>query len=230
MSIDGAFEDDDIDALAAEFVLGLTPIEEQAEVRLRILRDPAFAEAVRNWQERFTRMTDDIKPQKPPRKLKANLNARLFGRGGGRGGAGGVWFWQLISFAALAFAAYISLNDLAVDTPSDPPVFATTIENAVEGVRLLAVYDPLREEVAVRRLEGGPRPGRVLEFWAIAPDAAPVSLGGLPEAEVARLPLAPALASQAGALTLAISDEPPGGSPTGAPTGDILGAGPLNEL
>jgi anti-sigma-K factor RskA len=230
MSIEGAFEDDDIDALAAEYVLGLTPLEEQAEVRLRILRDPAFAQAVCNWQERFTRMTDDIKPQKPPRKLKASLNARLFGRGGGRSGGGAVWFWQLVSFAALAFAVYISVSDLAVDTPSDPPVFATTIENAVEGVRILAVYDPLRDEVAVRRLEGGPRAGRVLEFWAIAPDAAPVSLGVLPEAAVARLPLAEDLADQAGALTFAISDEPPGGSPKGAPTGDILGTGALNAL
>jgi anti-sigma-K factor RskA len=71
----------------------------------------------------------------------------------------------------------------------------------------------------------------VLELWLIEGDAAPVSLGVLPEAPQARVPLDRALAARiaAGAL-LAISDEPEGGSPTGAPTGAVLAAGPVQEI
>ena len=36
--------------------------------------------------------------------------------------------------------------------------------------------------------------------------------------------------SQAAQITLAISDEPVGGSPAGAPTGDVLAAGAMSEL
>ena len=42
--------------------------------------------------------------------------------------------------------------------------------------------------------------------------------------------LAKAVAARLAGGTLAVSDEPPGGSPTGAPTGEVLAAAPLVEL
>ena len=70
----------------------------------------------------------------------------------------------------------------------------------------------------------------MLELWAILPDQAPVSLGVLPDSETTRILVPAELRSQAAQITLAISDEPVGGSPTGAPTGDVLAAGAMSEL
>ena len=83
----------------------------------------------------------------------------------------------------------------------------------------------------MNRTAGAAVPGRVLELWLIAGDNPPVSLGVLPEAASAEVQLTPdlvaALAAGTLPINLAISDEPPGGSTTGAPTGAVLAMGPV---
>jgi anti-sigma-K factor RskA len=54
---------------------------------------------------------------------------------------------------------------------------------------------------------------------------APVSLGVLPADAVARIALTEQLKAALQNGTLAVSDEPIGGSTTGAPTGDVLAVG-----
>jgi len=69
--------------------------------------------------------------------------------------------------------------------------------------------------------------GRSLELWGLPPGAAPKSLGVLPRSEkMASIPL-PAAADEALAAfrTLAVSLEPPGGSPKGVPSGPVLYTG-----
>ncbi|MFK7867637.1 MAG: anti-sigma factor [Roseobacter sp.] len=220
---------EEMEALAAEFVLGLTPSEEQAETRLRLIRDHEFAAAVADWRHLFATLTNEIKPLKPPKKLKSSLLRRVFGKGAGSGGAP-LMIWQAISFGSLALAAYISVADLSFRQQETPPLYATTIENAVEGLRIIAVYDPLRGVVAFNRLEGAPREGRVLQVWAILPNSAPVSLGLFSSSVRAEFDLPEAIAAQSSELTFAISDEPEGGAVSGAPSGDVLGASRLNRL
>ena len=64
---------------------------------------------------------------------------------------------------------------------------------------------------------------RSRELWALPDGAAPVSLGLMPASGSARLALDDRQrAALAAATKVAVSDEPAGGSPTGAPTGDVL--------
>ena len=99
------------------------------------------------------------------------------------------------------------------------------------SLRVLAVVDPVAHTVRITRTDGGPVSGRVLELWGIPADGTgPVSLGVLPETETAEILVPEALFGKAEGLTLALSDEPVGGSPTGAPTGDVLAIGPLTAL
>ena len=72
--------------------------------------------------------------------------------------------------------------------------------------------------------------GRAFELWAIVPEAAPVSLGLMQEGAAMRVTLPENLRNRGAEITLAISDEPAGGSPTGAPTGDVLAAAALVEI
>lgn len=122
------------------------------------------------------------------------------------------------------------------------PLYIGEIASEDGSLRLLAAYDSASATVQFRRVAGAPRPGRALELWAITDGKAPVSLGLIDGAEGQRVPLPDAVVAQlspgptegaapsAARLILAISDEPPGGSPTGQPTGDVLAAGPVTTL
>ena len=72
------------------------------------------------------------------------------------------------------------------------------------------------------------RQQRATELWVIPAGQAPISLGLIRTDTVERkvIPAELALRLVTGA-TMAVSDEPVGGSPTGQPTGDVLAAGPL---
>lgn len=64
------------------------------------------------------------------------------------------------------------------------------------------------------------------ELWALSPDGKPVSLGLLPlQGEVARVLSEAQSAALLAAVKLAVSIEPTGGSPTGAPTGPVIMVG-----
>ena len=216
------------DLLAAELVLGLLAGEEQRDALTRSRTEPAFAALVAGWQERFVPMTDAIEPVAPPRRAKKRLLKRLFN-------APPVplsqrlWVWKGLSVAAVAIAAYLGVQQLAVD-PSPDAIYATQLSGTDVPLQVLAVFDSARGDVALSRVAGTEVQGRAFELWAIVPEAAPVSLGVLSADATMRVSLPQELRDRAGELTLAISDEPTGGSPTGAPTGSILAIAPLTEL
>ena len=89
-----------------------------------------------------------------------------------------------------------------------------------------ARFDPASNQLDLTRTSGGPREARALEMWLVAGDNAPVSLGVWPKGQAnAVLDISADLALQMAGGVLAVSDEPEGGSPTGAPTGDVLAVG-----
>jgi anti-sigma-K factor RskA len=72
---------------------------------------------------------------------------------------------------------------------------------------------------------------RSLELWTLPKGGAPRSLGLLPSAGRIQVKLARDQAGTiAGIPAMAVSLEPKGGSPTGAPTGPVLYSGPLLRL
>lgn len=150
----------------------------------------------------------------------------------------GLWqrlgLWKAISFGTTALAAVLAIMLIlppAVQTPPGPtPIYVSEIAGEGDALRLLAAYDPAQGTLAITRTAGGAADGRVLELWAIEGDNAPVSLGVLASAERDTIVVPEALRPAIDGLVLAISDEPPGGSPTGAPTGAVLAVGPITEL
>jgi len=139
--------------------------------------------------------------------------------------------WQGISLASLAVAGFFAFQSLEQFAPPAPaPLFVSEIVAEDQSLRLLAVYDSGAAELRLTRTAGTAAAGRVLELWAIAGEAAPVSLGVLPAGETVALPLPEALRGAVAGLVLAVSDEPPGGSPTGAPTGAVLAVGQVSAL
>jgi anti-sigma-K factor RskA len=215
------------DFRAAEYALGLSEGEDLAVARSRIRSDAGFAATVAAWQERLVALTDDIAPVAPPARLRKALMLRLFPRQRvpllER-----LWVWRGLTLASLVALAVVTLPMLR--PASGPDLFATQMRGDTGDLEVLAVVDTLRGGVALRRVAGTVPEGRVHELWAILPDQAPLSLGVLPADGNTHLPLPPQIAALAAQLTLAISDEPPGGAPEGTPTGEIRAVGTVDEI
>ena len=221
---------DDPDLLAAEAALGLLEGEDRAAAQRRARSDRDFAARVAAWQERLAALTEDIAPVAPPRRLKRAILAELF-PGARVPLLDRLWVWKGLTLAALVLAAFVSFPSLRPDAPTraSGPIFAAVMSGQDSDLRVFAVLDPVRGGIALRRTTGTVPEGRVLELWAILPDQPPVSLGVVPP-EPDHLPLPEAFAARLDVLTLAISDEPPGGAPQGTPTGAILATGTVSEL
>lgn len=208
---------DEDDALAAEYVLGVLALAERMAVEARVRNDSAFAARVTAWENRLAGLNDgygDI----PAPDLMPKIEARLFPQPAkARRGLFG-WLAGALAAAAVAVAAVVLLQPAPL-----APVIATLGE-ADAPLRFEARFDGAA--ITVTRVAGTPAPaGQVQEVWIIAPDAAPVSLGLL-EGESLSVPYPQAPAG----WTLAVSLEPAGGSPTGAPTGPVLATGTITEL
>lgn len=208
-------------ALAAEFAMGLLTGPERAAFELRLRSDPVLLGEVQDWHEHLAKLTDGI--QKRPRaRVKRHLMRRLYGTA--------PWVtraWQGLGLAGLALGA--AMAAVVAFLPEPPQtLYAAEVVAEDNSLRVLAVFDG--ETLRLTRTDGAPRAGRVLELWLIAPESAPVSLGVLPDSAGDRRTVAAPLRPLFMAGTLAVSDEPPGGSPTGQPTGDVLAIGPLTEL
>lgn len=211
----GPFPEDDLppeaadDALAGEYVLGVLDLPERLAVEARLARDAGFAARVAAWEQRLGAMNDDFAPVAPPEGLLPALESRLFPAAER---ARPRWFGWL---AGVATAAVLALAVIIALPPSEPALLVTLTTPDQSLVYQAAFRD---EDLTVSRLAGPAAPaGQVHELWIIAPGAAPVSLGLLTEAPLTlRYPEPP------GGWVLAVSVEPAGGSPTGAPTGPVI--------
>jgi anti-sigma-K factor RskA len=72
---------------------------------------------------------------------------------------------------------------------------------------------------------------RSMELWLIPEGGKPASLGLIAAGQPVQLNVPPNLLPLVGSgATLAVSLEPPGGSPTGQPTGEVIAHGNLSRL
>ncbi|MEO3415277.1 anti-sigma factor [Roseovarius sp. CAU 1744] len=225
---------DDDSLLAAEYVLRLlTPAEKRA-FEARFAAEPALLDEIDAWSERLSGMNAEFSEETPRAEVKDALMARLFGEATP---APGFWqrlgLWQGLSFASLLLAGFFAWQNIQTaptEAPGRGPLYVSEIAAEDQSLRVLAVYDSDAGELQINRTAGQAATGRALELWAIAEGAAPVSLGVLPDTQTAGVPLPEEFHAGVADLTLAISDEPPGGSPTGQPTGAVLAVGRVTEL
>ena len=211
-----SFADQD-DALAAEYVLGVLGLSDRMAAEARMKNDTAFAARVAAWETRLEWLNESYDEVAAP-DLMPEIEARLFPaiRRARRPLYG--WLAGALAAAAIAVAAVALFKPVPY-----APVIATLGETNAE-LRFEARYDGA--VLTVTRVAGAAAAqGQAQEVWIIAPDAAPVSLGLLDgESLTVTYSQAPA------GWTLAVSLEPAGGSPTGAPTGPVLAAGTITDL
>jgi anti-sigma-K factor RskA len=220
---------DDIDALAAEYVLGTLDVDERRAALARIGAEPAFRRAVAMWQERLQPLADSAPPRTPSPELFGRIVARVADEPRAPADNDNVVAlrqavsrWQ-IGFGIATAAAVVLLAMVVADriVPAPTQFVATLTPDGGKAGFVLTV-DTVKSTLSIRRIAAAAPDGKSYELWAVPPGQSPKSLGVVQQADYTRtLPYDP------NNLTFAISLEPPGGSPTGVATGPIVFSGSL---
>lgn len=218
-------------ALCAEYVLGLLTPEERRAFEARMAVDPEFRAQAILWTEDMAALAAAVPEVPPPPGADRAIRARLFpDEGRSLLSRLGLLPAMAAGLVAALLVLWVSSSGLLRPDPAVGPALAARI--AAEDGSILVTAELRADGQALRlsRAAGAAPAGRVLELWLIPAGGAPLSLGLLPEGAEGEIALAPDLVALLPGGVLAISDEPPGGSPTGAPTGEVRATGAVAAL
>lgn len=215
---------------AAEYALGVLQGQARDVFAKRIENDLALANIVRQWDEHFADFAGEIASEQPPQHIEKALESRLFSAEPKPSLWNSLSLWRGLAIASLATAIAVGTWSMqpAPELPADKAMVAQVAGEST--VKLAAYYNPANGELRLNRVEGAAISGRSLELWIIAGQDAPVSLGVLSDQANTRVIVPVALRDKFAKGILAVSDEPLGGSTTGAPTGAVLATGALTDV
>ena len=240
----------EIEALAAEYVLGTLDAAERATVSARLQREAALKTAVEYWQNRLSPLDDLAHPVAVPAHLMPQIERRLSqGHASSTSIIGTIGHanverlanidavdlqrrvrrWRMSTLAASAIAAslavVIGVREFA--RPTADQNFVAVFQKDDAAPSFVMSVDLASRTVSVRRVAAEVPAGKTFQLW-IASDklgVGPQSLG-LVEGTQADVKKAisgidPAIVQHA---LFGVSLEPAGGSPTGKPTGPVFHA------
>ena len=221
------------DRLAADYVAGTLRGPARRRFESLLSAHPLLQSAVRDWQARLMPLTIGIEPEKPPPEVWQRIEARIGGAAAVAAPPPNWWgrlaFWRGLS--AVAAMVVIGLGVLLTSPgPAQPPLVvvlgATGAGDAgiVRAAFVASVSGDGRTLVTRPLADVSLEAGRALELWAVPEAGAPRSLGLISASGTTIVRQGRVLQN---AAALAVSLEPAGGSPTGAPTGPVLWAGKL---
>ncbi len=220
------------DRLAAEYALGTLKGPARRRFEALLPAHPALRQAVAQWQLRLQPLAASVAEVTPPPRVWQRIEGRLFASAAATAPALRWWqrlgLWRGISGVATAAAVAMVVVSSQVP-PAQAPIIIVLGSNPEAAAALNASF------VASITADGRAlvlkpisavalSPGRALELWAVPPQGAPRSLGLVKEDGATTLLRTQLLANTA---AFAVSVEPTGGSPTGAPTGPIVSVGKL---
>lgn len=211
--------------LAAEYVLGTMPARARRRFEQLMAADPALARIAGDWADRLSALDDVTAVQPPPARVWQAVERRILGNAAPSPSLWCRWFASLAVWRGLALAGGLATAALAIwlavlPRPAAPAVVAVLGGRAGEP-GWVAIAGPRAGEVSFSAVappaESTPH---AFELWGIA-GGPPRALGLLPAHSGRAVALRTARLPPPGGA-LAVSLEPPGGSPTGSPTGPVL--------
>lgn len=220
------------DALAAEYVAGTLRGRARSRFEALLPSHPALQRAVREWQGRLIPLTTAVPEVAPPAHVWRGIEAQLW-----PAAAVQPWWQRLGLWRALSGTALAGVVGLGVMLGNPPPaqapvvvVLESTGTTAVNPATIVASFSGDGRALVTRTLTPvSMTTDRVLELWAVPPQGNPRSLGLISAngATVLKREHLAVTLLKGSTAALAVSVEPPGGSPTGVPTGPVVFAGKL---
>ena len=232
---DAANDDDALQALAGEYVLGTLSAARRRELESRMPSEPALRDAVLAWEQRLLPLTALAAPVEPSpslwQRIEASVRPAAAAAASARRAASGVqgWWnnlnlWRVLAGSGFAAAAVMAaVLVLRVQAPAVPQYMVVLVapQDKAPGW-VVQTGGRQQEQLSLIPLGTVAVPSdKSLQFWTKA-DAwrGPVSLGLVTPGQPLRVPLdklPPLEANQLFELTL----EPANGSPLDRPTGPI---------
>jgi anti-sigma-K factor RskA len=225
------------DDTAAEYVLGTLPADERARFAERMKSDAALRTAVSRLQARLAPL-DETASAETPRPEVWQAIERLTAGGGAAAPEAApsnvvelrrtIAFWRGATFVAGALAAglaaFVVIDRLSVPVAPEGGRYVAVVDTGGHEPALIAEVDTATGVIRVRTVGAQTPAGHSLELWHVAEGHEPRSLGILKAGLDAQT-----IQDVAGPVdgVIAVSVEPEGGSPSGAPTGPIVYTGRL---
>ncbi|NJO23835.1 MAG: hypothetical protein HC868_14040 [Sphingomonadales bacterium] len=222
-------DQDDIDALAAEYVLGTLSPAERTAVSARRQRERELDAAIEAWEARLAPLTEAMPPVEPTPGLLAGIEATI------ANGTGDtvidlqhrVARWRRLAIAASAAAACLVVAfGLREYTRAPQPVsYVGVFQKDDQSPAFLLTVDLETRMLSIRIVSADRPADKTYQLWIASEQTGgvPQSLGLIEDpTQVTRAALTsydPAIVQRA---TFGVSLEPLGGSPTGRPTGPAL--------
>ena len=223
------------DRLAGEYVLGTLRGPARRRFEVLLTAHPALRSAVRHWEEQLAPLAGSVAPVAPADRVWKGIEARLFPAATGTASSSSTSWWNALGLwrglSALASTAAVALLVVAMQVP--PPqapivvVLATNPGAAVAtNASFVASLSADGRALVLKPLNAPTlTAAQALELWSVPAQGGPRSLG------LVRADQATTLLLKAGVKNVttafAVSIEPAGGSPTGAPTGPIVSLGQI---
>jgi anti-sigma-K factor RskA len=221
---------------AAEYVLGVTAGAERRQAEDRLARDAAFADEVAFWEKRLGRLAGAVAPVAPPSDMWSRIDRALNVGEVAPRRRESLWhslaFWRpfAIGSAALAAASIGALTYLTLSPAPRMPLMAM-LDSSGGQPSFMAAVAPGGTSVMVMPASLATSDQRAMELWLIPPGDRPHSLGLIESGRAVKMNVPPDLVPRMTSdAVLAVSLEPPGGSPTGLPTGPVIANGKLTAL
>jgi anti-sigma-K factor RskA len=229
----------DDDFAAAEYALGTLDPAERATLAARRLREPELDQAIRAWEARLAPLAEAAPAIEPPRDLLPAIEERI--RAGSAVAAPpaadssvvvlrrSVTRWRTAAIAASVVAGLLAIGLIARETTREalPRQYVAILQKDAASPAFEVTVNLDRQELTVRPVAAQTPPGKAYELWIIDPKlGAPRSLGVIGdttrEADLSAYDRA--VVENA---TYAVTVEPPGGSPSGRPSGPPVFIGKL---
>lgn len=220
---------------AAEYVLGLLDAAERAAFEARLAGDAAARAELAFWQSRFSELDDAFVAVPAPPATYGAIAARLFPAPARPRFWDSLLVWRSLAGGALAVAVVALGFAMTRPVPLSPSEFAIQMVAALEmegsPARFVALYDQATGAVRLTVLSGEATPDKDYELWAIGGDGKPMSMGVIPASGRTEMVLTADHRDMiAPGTVLAVTLEPKGGSPTGAPTGPMMAKGEATRI
>lgn len=216
--------------LASEYVLGTMRGAARRRFHDYLARDASLRAAVAHWESRLTPMAEKFVDVRPPGRVWSRIEARLDGAKRPAAPAGLLSFWRNLGLGASALA--VALLVVLITNPQAPKDPMLTSVLAEEGnVARVVVDQPKNDLLQVKMVKPWKAMnGMVLELWVIGPDGKPRSIGVINDTGETQIVLVGLENKLRDGMVFALSKEPPGGSPTGAPTGPVMCKGVIARM
>ena len=223
--------------LASEYVLGTLRGGARRRFESYLQRDAALRTEVERWEIHLTPLAERLAPVVPHARVWNKIQAHI-GRFNTVAPAArksvGLWkslaFWRGLGLGASSLTAAL-LAAILVLKPVDQSPMLTAVLAEDNNVARVFIEQPKSGMLMVKMVTPWKTMAGVsLELWVIPKNGAPRSLGLINETGETKLVLTGMDAKLADGLVFALSKEPPGGSPTGQPTGSVMCKGAIAHM